>query len=299
MLGLAGLLFWSLGEAFQRGIRPWDAESEVEQGDLLLEALLEADQSAPGPLTKDKEGSKPQATRQPNGEHSVSSPEVRIALFSHFPVKSLEAKGRVQCLNSNGKEVNWERLIRLTQTEFWHCRAGEGGSIAVNGDPYLGSIQLIRQDMGWLAINRLPLETYVASVVGAEMPSHWKPEALKAQAVAARSYALVHIVRPASTQYNLGDTTRWQVYRGLSSSTESTIQATQATRNQVLKFRGGLVESLYASTNKISEEAHGHLGASMSQTGAQELSGRGYTYDEILNRYYNGAELARIKLNGD
>ncbi len=299
MLGLAGVLFWSLGEAFQRGIRPWDAESQVEQGDLLLEALLEADQSVPDPETNGDERSRPQPTRQQQREHTLLGPELRIALFSHFPVMTLRAQGRAQCLNTNGRPSNRQNLIQLTQKETWRCRAREGGSIAVNGDPYLGSIQLIRQEKGWLAINRLPLESYVASVVGAEMPSDWNPEALKAQAVAARSYALVHIVRPASTQYNLGDTTRWQVYRGLNSTTRSTIQATQTTHNQVLKFRGGLVESLYASTNKISEEAHGHLGASMSQTGAQELSTRGYTYDEILNRYYKGAELARIKLNGD
>ena len=51
--------------------------------------------------------------------------------------------------------------------------------------------------------------------VGAEMPSHWNPEALKAQAVAARSYTLVHLVRPADSDFNLGDTTRWQAYGGI------------------------------------------------------------------------------------
>ena len=57
----------------------------------------------------------------------------------------------------------------------------------------------------------LDLVSYLASVVGAEMPSSWHGEALKAQAVAARPYEMAHLVRPATTTYHLGDTTRWQV----------------------------------------------------------------------------------------
>ena len=128
--------------------------------------------------------------------------------------------------------------------------------------------------------------------------THWNREALKAQAVAARSYALVHLVRPADSDFNLGDTTRWQVYAGLKSRNASTSAATKATKGLVLSFKGGLVESLYASTSQIAAEAHSHLGASMSQHGAQELAMKGLKFNEILDHYYIGSSLARLKANG-
>jgi SpoIID/LytB domain protein len=96
----------------------------------------------------------------------------------------------------------------------------------INGYSYEGSIELVRSNNAWLAVNNLSLENYVASVVGAEMPSRWHGEALKAQAVAARSYAVTHLVRPASKTYHLGDTTRWQVFSGTSSLSEQSTRAT-------------------------------------------------------------------------
>ena len=122
--------------------------------------------------------------------------------------------------------------------------------------------------------------------------------AWKAQAVAARSYAVTHLIRPASQTYHLGDTTRWQVFSGTSSLSEQSSRATDETRGMVLSYRGGLVESLYASTQAISEEAHRHLGASMSQHGAQRLATQGLRFDEILGRYYQGASLAQLRRDG-
>ena len=66
----------------------------------------------------------------------------------------------------------------------------------------------------------------------------------------------------------------------------------------ILSYQGGIVESLYAATSEISMEAHGHLGASMSQHGAQALAGNGQRYNEILAHYYRGASLARLRQGG-
>lgn len=165
----------------------------------------------------------------------------------------------------------------------------------VNGQAYMGQVDLINRGEGWIAVNQINIENYVASVVGAEMPSSWHIEALKAQAVAARSYALAHMARSANRDFDLGDTTRWQAYSGLSSQTARTMQATDATQGIVLSYRGGIVESLYAATGAISQEAHGHLGASMSQHGAQALAKQGLRFDQILSRYYRGAQLARLQ----
>jgi peptidoglycan hydrolase-like amidase len=170
-----------------------------------------------------------------------------------------------------------------------------GSSLLSAGRAYEGRFRILRANDGLQVINHLPLESYVSSVVGGEMPSSWNREALRAQAVAARSYALAHMARPADGQWHLGDTTRWQNYEGLSSVTASTRDATASTSGVILSYQGGIVESLYAATQQIVEEAHGHLGASMSQTGAQELAQRGLRYNEILGRYYQGASLARLQ----
>jgi peptidoglycan hydrolase-like amidase len=103
------------------------------------------------------------------------------------------------------------------------------------------------------------------------------------------------MARPADDHYHLGDTTRWQNYEGLSAVTDRTLAATRGTAGVILSYQGGIVESLYAATAQISQEAHGHLGASMSQNGAQELASRGLPYKEILAHYYRGASLARLQ----
>ena len=179
--------------------------------------------------------------------------------------------------------------------EVW-LESTPGASVVLNGRAYEGRLRVLNQGDGLLVVNHLPLELYVASVVGAEMPSSWDLEALKAQAVAARSYALAHMARPASTHWHLGDTTRWQAYRGLSSVSSRTRQAAEQTAGLILSYQGGIVESLYAANSQISAEAHGHLGASMSQEGAQALASGGQRYNQILGHYYRGASLARLRL---
>ena len=124
----------------------------------------------------------------------------------------------------------------------------------------------------WLPVISLDLETYVASVVGAEMLSSWHGEALKSQAFAARSYAMAHLALSATTAYHLGDTTRCQVFAWEKSTAPASRSATKETRGITLNYSGGIVESLYAPNAQVSAEAHGRLGASMSQSGAQQLA---------------------------
>ena len=179
--------------------------------------------------------------------------------------------------------------------EVWLETTGDQ-AVLLNGRAYAGRLRVLADGQGLLVVNHLPLEQYIASVVGSEMPSSWDMEALKAQAVAARSYALAHMARPASSHWHLGDSTRWQAYRGLASSTERTRRAASATAGLILSYQGGIVESLYAANSQISWEAHGHLGASMSQEGAQALASGGQRYNQILGHYYPGASLARLRL---
>lgn len=228
--------------------------------------------------------------------------EIRVAVAREADQLQLSATGPWWLRRADGSvlrqgtagESTGLRSGDLLPAELW-LETSAGHAVQVNGQAYDGRLRLLRDTGGLLAVNHLPLEAYVGSVVGAEMPSSWNLEALKAQAVAARSYALAHMARPASRHWHLGNTTRWQAYRGLASSDARTRQAAADTRGLILSYQGGIVESLYAATSAISLEAHGHLGASMSQHGAQELASSGQRYNQILGHYYRGASLARLR----
>jgi peptidoglycan hydrolase-like amidase len=102
------------------------------------------------------------------------------------------------------------------------------------------------------------------------------------------------MIRPANAWFHLGNTQRWQVYKGIRSEYQSTHQAVNATAGQILSYKGGVVESLYAATDEIVAWAHG--GRGMSQTGAYKLAEKGLVYQQILGNYYPGVGLARLVL---
>jgi peptidoglycan hydrolase-like amidase len=168
------------------------------------------------------------------------------------------------------------------------------GLVYVDDSWYRGKVLLVAQGDRLLVVNHVNLEAYLYSVVGSEMHSTAPMHALKAQAIAARSYALVHIIRPANAWFHLGNSQRWQVYKGIRSEYESTHQAVNATAGQILSYKGGVVESLYAATDEIVAWAHG--GRGMSQTGAYKLAEKGLDYQQILGNYYPGVGLARLVL---
>jgi stage II sporulation protein D len=177
--------------------------------------------------------------------------------------------------------------------EIWIRAQSETGLVFVDEHWYRGAVRVIRQGDQLMAINHLDLESYLYSVVGSEMPASWPIEALKAQAVAARSYALVHIVRPADDHFDLGDTPRWQAYSGVSTETQDTLNAVDATRGVLISYEGGVVESLYASTDGLVQEAHSGYG--MSQYGAKDLADQNLSYGQILGRFYPGTHLALLQ----
>ena len=97
------------------------------------------------------------------------------------------------------------------------------------------------------AVNSLPLDSYLRGVVPDESPPSWPLEALKAQAVAARTYA-VATMKPAAT-FDLYPDTRSQVYGGVAAEVASTNQAVAATRGEVVTYNGQPVVTYFFSTS--------------------------------------------------
>ncbi len=178
-------------------------------------------------------------------------------------------------------------------TAFW-VYPEDGGYVAVGDSWYRGRVLIALRERGLIAVNYVFLGDYLYSVVGSEMSPDWAIESLKAQAVAARSYALTHNIHPASEEYfDLDNTQRFQAYKGIDREANTTQSAVQATAGEFISHEGGIVESLYAASQAIVDDAH--KGSGMSQLGARDLADQGYSYTEILSHYYPGTALGRLE----
>jgi stage II sporulation protein D len=113
--------------------------------------------------------------------------------------------------------------------------------------PYRGQIEVAVVGPKLNAIDVVGLEQYLAGVVPREMPSEWSAEALKAQAVAARSYALFH--RLGGEGFDLYADVRSQVYGGIPAEHPSATAAIEATAGQVLLWEGKPIDALFHSTS--------------------------------------------------
>ena len=139
--------------------------------------------------------------------------------------------------------------------------SGTEGSVWLQKRRYRGNIWIRPQGDALQAVNLVGLETYLASVVGSEMPASWPLEALRAQAVAARTYAL-RALRPSNGRaYDLKSTVASQMYLGVEAETASTQAAVAGTRGLVLTYGDGLIEAVFHSSGGGLTENSGELWA--------------------------------------
>ncbi|WP_397353305.1 SpoIID/LytB domain-containing protein [Paenibacillus xylanexedens] len=133
---------------------------------------------------------------------------------------------------------------------------GSGNGIKVverSQRTYRGDMEISIVNGDLALVNVVPLEQYLYSVVGAEVYSSWPAEALKVQAVAARSYALQQGERFKIA--NVVDTTLSQAYNGMNSENDKVTSAVDATAGEVLKSEGKIVEAVFSS-NAGGQTAH-------------------------------------------
>jgi stage II sporulation protein D len=135
--------------------------------------------------------------------------------------------------------------INQYQSSQFCVQPGDGGFVFIGEKWYRGSTCVIRTSSGLTAVNYVDLEQYLYSVVGAEMPTSWHLEALKAQAVAARSYVLYQRQNSANDIFDVGDTTSWQVYGGVEEEAATTRAAVDATQGQVLTYNGEIINAVF------------------------------------------------------
>ena len=121
------------------------------------------------------------------------------------------------------------------------------GDLLLMGTGYTGSIGIWKGDGGLYIINELPLEEYIKDVVAAEVGSDWDMEALKAQAVISRTYALYQKRINGDSFYHIASSVLHQAYKGKNPDARIAY-AVSETSGQILIFDGSPIEALYHST---------------------------------------------------
>ena len=179
-----------------------------------------------------------------------------------------------------------------------------GEIIKFNGKPYRGSMIISLKDGGITVINCVELESYLKSVVPSEMPSGWHEEALKAQAVCARNYALSNLGKYKSYGFDMDDTISNQVYKGVSSEAESTSKAVEATSGVSLTHGDSLVQTFfYSSGAGTTEDVKDVWGSEIPYLKSVEVPNeevrsweKKFTYTEMNERLKNaGLEVGDVK----
>ncbi len=141
-------------------------------------------------------------------------------------------------------------LNHTTRLQVFHkfTRSVPGSNGTLFYDTYRGDIWIRQNAEGYLdTVNEVNLEDYLRGVVPAEMPSNWPHEALVAQSLAARTYALTSL-NPGNPWWDMDDTTFFQVYEGANRENAETNAAIDATRNQVITYAGVPIRAYFFSS---------------------------------------------------
>jgi stage II sporulation protein D len=129
---------------------------------------------------------------------------------------------------------------------FWIEPTGKG-FVYIGDRWYRGRTLVVPTEKGLTAVNWVDMEEYLYSVLGGEMNSNWPQEALKAQAIAARTYALYEREKQRNNPlYDLGASPdRWQIYKGVISESPGTYAAVDGTTKQVLTYKNKIILSVF------------------------------------------------------
>ena len=165
--------------------------------------------------------------------------------FSNKKIKGLTVK-KENNRTSLFFDKNKQKIYDLKNKVKFVVKSSDGRGIWVGQKRYSGILNLLVLDSEILVINILGIEKYLSSVVGSEMPAKWPLEALKAQAIASRTYALK---QKGNQIYDIDSTQKNQVYNGLESRTYKTARAVRSTRSLVLTYKNKLINALFHSSS--------------------------------------------------
>lgn len=188
------------------------------------------------------------------GYNGLYHEKVHITVDGPFQVDD----GKKQKKYSAGEELIFSSGDKqLTKGRLRIIPEEENGKITVNsinrsyGNPsYRGTLEINQMDQGLTLVNELTMEEYLYAVVPSEMPTSYGTEALKVQAVCARSYAYNQLLANRYSRYgaHVDDSVNCQVYNNVQEN-ESTILAVKDTYGKIMKYENSVVNAFYFSTS--------------------------------------------------
>ena len=181
---------------------------------------------------------------------------------------------------------------QIFEQETLVLTARQSPTLELNGQSYRGRVKLVRNRdrQSFDVVNHVPLEPYLAGVVGAEMPVSWKPQALAAQAVVARTYGLYIKQRFGKNRHwDVSSTQAHQVYHGVRGESDTIWKAVRQTHGLVLVAGKGSAASIFPTY--YSSICGGHTASSQAVFGEDvgPLQGVRCTHCQsvaYLNQYY-------------
>ncbi len=174
-----------------------------------------------------------------------SSTDARILDGQGQPIGSLSAMTPARATRS-GSTV---QVGTANGSRLFIQPSSSDGLVFINRHWYRGLVELIPGEQGVVAINQVGLDDYVSSVIGSEMGHRFPTEALRAQAVASRTYALFHRNLRLDRPYDLGVDEMWQVYKGVDAESNLTQAAARDTSSQVVTYSGELINAVFHSSS--------------------------------------------------
>jgi stage II sporulation protein D len=168
----------------------------------------------------------------------------KLTIASDAPFTIRDAAGKTHAVPAgpfplDAKTLTWP--VPLT------VKAARGSFLGFGKNEYRGSFFVDIVDGKLRMLDVVGLEQYLWGVVPSEMPSNWAPEALKAQAVAARSYALA--TRAVGAPFDVYSDTRSQMYLGVLHESAATTAAVSATKGQIVLYQGKVATTFFYSTS--------------------------------------------------
>lgn len=242
---------------------------------------------------------------------------------------STQGEAQAAADNLEGGSVVWTSSYGMnvvktgTNRIFFQYDCGESGKLAIQPDvtgleetrtwflnyKYRGGFQFHRRGGGNITVvNVLPLEDYVNGVVCYEMGRNWPLEALKAQALCARTYVLKNLNKHNSYGFDICTTASCQAYHGMGSNrtdfgpSEVSMQAVAETAGMVIRYGGKLAETFYSSSHGgASEDANYIWGTNTATehpylrgvTDPYEADASGINANASWTVSYTAAQLAR------
>ena len=160
---------------------------------------------------------------------------------------------------------------------------------------YRGALRLVPRKNRLDVINRVTVEEYLQGVVPEEMPPEWNAEAVKAQAVAARTYALHQRKRHGKEGFDVCATTHCQQYGGVAAERTAANQAVKATAGEVLQSHGALVDALFhTDSGGMTENSEDVWGSRIDcLRAAKELRMETYPWEKNVTAQQLGELLAK------